>query len=63
VIFGDEHSGVNFIKVLLAAFTHANHKSAKKTDDLTVFLAILGSGHAKAARRPLMKLTLDLAAH
>jgi hypothetical protein len=49
VKFGDEHSGVNFIKVLLAAFTRADHKSAKKTENLTVFLALLGSGHAKAA--------------
>jgi len=43
--------------VLRAAFMHADPESAKKTDNLTVFFALLGSARAKAARRTLMKLT------
>jgi len=35
-------SGVHFIKVLQAAFAHANPKSAKKTDNLTVFFCAFG---------------------
>ncbi len=48
---------VNFTNVLRAAFAHANHESAKKIDDLTVFFVLLGSARAKAACRTLMKLT------
>jgi len=48
---------VNFINVLQAAFTHADSKSTKKTDNLTVFLALLGSAHVKAARKMYLKLT------
>jgi len=50
-------TGVNFINVLLGAFTRADPKSTKKTDDLTVFFALSGSACAKAACRMLMKLT------
>ncbi len=32
-------------------------KAQKKTDNLTVFFALLGSAHVKAGRRSLMKLT------
>jgi hypothetical protein len=32
-------------------------KELKNTDDLTVFFTLWGSGHAKAARRMLVKLT------
>jgi hypothetical protein len=32
-------------------------EGTKNTDDLTVLFALLGSAHAKAARRTLMKLT------
>jgi hypothetical protein len=31
-------TGVNFINVLQAAFTHPDPESAKETDNLTVFL-------------------------
>jgi len=48
--------GVNFIIILLAAFACADPKSAKKTYNLTVFFAILGSAHVKAACKMLMKL-------
>jgi len=48
--------GFNFINILLAALAHADPKSAKKTDNLTVFLMLLGSAHVKAARRMLLKL-------
>ena len=50
--------GVNFTNVLQAAFTLADPESAKKLLDLTVFLALMGSAHVKAARRTLMKLNL-----
>jgi len=49
--------GVNFINVLCTVFTRPDPKSAKKTDGLTVFFALLGSSYAKAAHRTLMKLT------
>jgi len=35
-------------------------KAEKDTDDLTVFLMLLGSTSVKAARKMLMKLTPDL---
>jgi len=35
----------------LAAFGRADPKSAKKTDNLTVFFMILGSAHVKDAHR------------
>jgi hypothetical protein len=44
---------------LREAFTHADPKSFKKTDDLTVFFALLGSAHVKALCKMLMKLTPD----
>ncbi len=43
--------GVNFIKVLRAAFARADPKSAKKTVKLSVFFALLGSAHIKASRK------------
>jgi len=51
--------GVNFIKVVRAAFMHSDPKSTKKTS-LRCLFALLGSVHAKAARRTLMKLTHDV---
>ncbi len=50
-------TGVNIINVLPAAFVRTDHESAKKADNLTVFFALLGSAHAKAACKMLMKLT------
>jgi len=44
---------VNFINILPAAFTCADPKSVKKTDNLTVFFMLSGSALAKAARRML----------
>jgi len=35
-----KRSGVNFINVLRAAFMHADPKSAKDTDDLSIFIAL-----------------------
>ncbi len=35
--------GVDFTNILCAAFRHTDPKSAKKTDSLTVFFALLGS--------------------
>ena len=49
--------GVNFTNILLAAFTRADPKSAKKLLNLNVFFALLGSTSAKAACRTLVKLT------
>ena len=50
-------SGVNFIKVLHAAFARTDPKSEKKTDSLTVFFVLLGSTQVKAACKTLMNLT------
>jgi hypothetical protein len=38
-------------------FAHVDPKSAKKTIKLSVFFALLGFAHAKAASRTLMKFT------
>jgi len=50
-------TGVIFTNILRAAFLHADPKSAKKTDNLNVFLALSGSARAKAAQKMLVKLT------
>ncbi len=54
--------GLNFINILRTAFTLIDPKSVIKrdTDDLTVFFTLSGSTSAKAVRRMLMKLTLDV---
>jgi len=49
--------GVNFINVLQAPFMRLDPESAKNTDGLTVFFALLGSACEKAASRKVMKLT------
>ncbi len=48
--------GVNFINVLLAAFMRTGLVSANNTVKSSVFFALLGSAHTKAARRTLMNL-------
>ena len=50
-------SGVNFIKVPWAAFTHADPIGAKKLLDMTVFFALLRPANVKAAHGTLVKLT------
>ncbi len=47
------------LHVLQAAFTRADPKSAKMTDNLTVFFELLGSASIKAVGRMLMKLATD----
>jgi len=42
---------------LTPAFTCADHESAKKTVKLSIFFALSGSAHAKAAHRTLVQLT------
>ena len=49
--FATQTSGVNFTNILGAAFTCADPKSAKKLLNLTVFFALLGSAHVKAAHK------------
>ncbi len=49
--------GVNFIKVLRAAFVRADPKSVKRYWQLNWIFTLLGSAHVKAALRMLMKLT------
>ncbi len=46
---------VNFINALLEVYTHADPETAKKTVKLSVFIVLLGSAHAKAAHKTLMK--------
>jgi len=48
--------GVSSINILHTAFTHADLKSTKKTDGYTVFFALLGFAHVKAAHKMLVKL-------
>ncbi len=48
---------VNFINVLRVAFTSADPKSAKKTDDLTAYFAFWGYLFVKAVQKMLVKLT------
>jgi len=47
---------VDFTNILRADFTHADPKSVKKNDNLTVFFALSGSECVKAAHIMLMKL-------
>jgi len=53
-------SGVNFTNILCATYTRAIPKAQKKTEGLTIFFALLGSLHVKAARNNLVKLTPGL---
>ena len=52
-----KRSGVNFINILWAAFTHSDPESTKSCLIWLSFFALLGSVWLKAARRTLMKLT------
>jgi len=49
-----QRPGVNFINVLWAAFGRAYPGSVKKTDNLIVFFALLGSARVKTACKTLM---------
>ncbi len=57
---GKHLSGVNFINILIAAFGCADPESAKKTDNLPVFLVLSGFAGIKFAHNTLMKLTPDV---
>ncbi len=50
-------SGLNFINVLLTAFTHSDPKSIKKTIKLSIIFTLLGCRSVEAARKMLEKLT------
>ena len=50
-------SGINFINIVWAAFTHADPKGAIKLLNLTVFFVLLGSACVKAACRMSVKFT------
>ncbi len=52
-------AGVNFTNIPCVAFTHADPKSAKKTNGLTVFSALLASWHVTALRKMLVKSILS----
>jgi len=52
----DHRPGVNFTIILLQAFTSTDPKSAKKTDNLTVFFALLVSALINALSITLVKL-------
>jgi len=51
-------TGVDFTNILRAVFIRADTK-AQKTDDLTVFFALLGSEQVKDVYKTLVKLTPD----
>ncbi len=50
-------TGVNFTNILCAAFIHEDPKCAKKTDNLYVIFALLGSAWVNAACKMLVKST------
>jgi len=52
--------GVDFTNVLQAAFVCADPKSTKRQSSCQSFFVLLGSAHAKAAHRMLMKLSPDV---
>jgi len=47
--------GVSFTNILRKANTHVDPENDKKTNGLTVFLALLESAHVKSARKTFMK--------
>jgi len=49
--------GFNFTNILHTAFTRPDPKSAKKTDNLTIYFALLLSAYIKSAHKMLTKLT------
>ena len=53
-------SGVNFINVFTCSFYAGRSQKPKKLLNLTVFWALLGSAHLKAAHKMLVKLTPGL---
>ncbi len=48
--------GVDFTNILFTAITCIDHKSAKMTDGLIVFFALLGSALVKAAQKNVDKI-------
>jgi len=52
--------GLNFINVLLPAFTLTDPKSVRTQSSRQYLFTLLGSAHIKAIRRALMKLTPSL---
>jgi len=51
--------GVNFTNMFTGRFCVRRSRKHKKTDDFTVFFRLFSSAQVNAARRMLMKLTLD----
>ena len=51
--------GVNFINVFTRSFYVHRSQKCMNLLELTVFFALLGSGCVKAARKMLLKLTLE----
>jgi hypothetical protein len=47
--------GVNYTKILQVAFMHSDPQKAKNTVKPSVFIALLGSTHIKAAHKMLVK--------
>ena len=48
---------VNFIYMFMSSFYACRSQKCKKLIELTLFFAVLGSVHVKAARKMLVKLT------
>ncbi len=57
MLFEDAIRG-QFINILQAAFMCSDPECTKRFDNLTVFFALLGSAHVKAALKIFAKLTL-----
>jgi len=52
-------AGVDLTNILTQSFCTRRSRKRKKTDNVTVFFTLLGSGSAKASSNTLMKLTPD----
>ncbi len=59
-MFCFDSPGVNFINILLEAFTLVDPKSVKKIDNLSVIFTHLGSVSVKAGHKTLLKLNPDV---
>jgi len=56
-MMGGKQKVDNFTNILFEAFMSKDPQSAKKTDNLTMFFALLGYVHVKTEQKMLVKLT------
>jgi len=56
--FGTKELSGTISSTIYEQLLYTDPESAKKTDNLTVFCALLGSAHIKASQKMFMKLTI-----